>query len=90
MGYYAQVENGTVVNVIVADSDFISSGAVGDPVNWIETDFPTNTNLIPLFRKNYANIGYTYDSERDAFIPPKPGDNYVLNELTCRWDPTEE
>lgn len=39
------------------------------------------------FRKNYAGIGYTYDSERDAFIPPKPYPSWTLNEQTCRWDP---
>jgi hypothetical protein len=38
------------------------------------------------FRKNYAGIGYTYDEERDAFIPPKPYDSWVLNEDTCLWD----
>jgi hypothetical protein len=38
------------------------------------------------FRKNYAGIGYTYDSGRDAFIPPKPFDSWVLNESTCLWD----
>ena len=38
-------------------------------------------------RKNYAGIGYTYDRERDAFIPPKPYDSWVLNEDTCLWDP---
>jgi hypothetical protein len=37
-------------------------------------------------RKNYAGIGYTYDSERDAFIPPKPYNSWVLNEDTCLWD----
>lgn len=37
------------------------------------------------FRKNYAGIGFTYDSERDAFIPPKPYDSWVLNEETCLW-----
>lgn len=37
------------------------------------------------FRKNFASIGYTYDSERDAFIPPKPFDSWVLNEETCQW-----
>jgi hypothetical protein len=37
-------------------------------------------------RKNYAGIGYTYDSERDAFIPPKPFPSWVLVEETCRWD----
>lgn len=37
------------------------------------------------FRKNYAGIGYTYDSQRDAFIPPKPFDSWVLDEETCLW-----
>jgi hypothetical protein len=37
-------------------------------------------------RKNYAGIGYTYDSERDAFIPPKPYVSWLLNENTCLWD----
>lgn len=38
-------------------------------------------------RKNYAGIGYSYDSERDAFIPPKPFPSWVLVEETCRWAP---
>jgi hypothetical protein len=38
------------------------------------------------FRKNYAGIGHTYDSERDAFIPPKVFNSWVLNETTCLWD----
>lgn len=38
------------------------------------------------FRKNYAGIGYTYDEQRDAFIPPKPFNSWVLNETTCLWD----
>lgn len=38
------------------------------------------------FRKNYAGIGYSYDSERDAFIPPKPFDSWVLNEDSCLWE----
>jgi hypothetical protein len=39
------------------------------------------------FRKNYAGIGYTYDQSRDAFIPPKPFNSWVLNDTTCLWDP---
>jgi hypothetical protein len=39
------------------------------------------------YRKNYAGIGYTYDEERDAFIPPKPYDSWVLNEDNAVWDP---
>lgn len=38
------------------------------------------------YRKNYAGIGYTYDEQRDAFIPPKPFNSWVLNETTCLWD----
>ena len=38
------------------------------------------------FRKNYAGLGYTYDANRDAFIPPKPYNSWVLNETTCLWD----
>jgi hypothetical protein len=38
------------------------------------------------FRKNYAGLGYTYDAERDAFIPPKPFDSWVLDEETCQWE----
>lgn len=39
------------------------------------------------FRKNYAGIGYSYDASRDAFIPPKEYNSWVLNEETCNWDP---
>ena len=47
------------------------------------------------FRKNYAGIGYTYDEDRDAFIPPKPFNSWILNEQTCLWEapvamPTEQ
>ena len=38
------------------------------------------------FRKNYAAVGYTYDQQRDAFIPPKPYDSWALNEDTCNWE----
>ena len=37
------------------------------------------------FRKNYAGIGYTYDSQRDAFIPPQPFPSWVMSEETCLW-----
>lgn len=40
-------------------------------------------------RKNFAGIGYTYDADRDAFIPPKPDSNYTLNEETCLWELNE-
>lgn len=50
-----------------------------------ETNSPSADQSKAL-RKNYAGIGFTYDSDRDAFIPPKPFDSWVLNEETCLWD----
>jgi hypothetical protein len=50
-----------------------------------ETGEPSEDQSKAL-RKNYAGIGYTYDEERDAFIPPKPYNSWVLNEDTCLWD----
>jgi len=58
---------------------------------WIRTSYNTRGGEHTLggtpFRKNYAGIGYTYDEDRDAFIPPKPYASWALNESTCQWDP---
>ena len=58
---------------------------------WKRTSYSTYGNVHAYggkpFRKNYAGIGYTYDYERDAFIPPKPYDSWTLNEDTCLWNP---
>ena len=48
--------------------------------HWIQTSYNGN------YRKNFAGIGYKYDQERDAFIPPKPFNKWVLNEETCIWE----
>ncbi len=92
MAHFAQIdENNIVTNVIVAEQDFIDSGAVGDPSNWIQTSYNTQGGIHKLggtpLRKNYAGIGYTYDSQRDAFIPPKPFDSWLLDEDSCNWEP---
>ena len=50
------------------------------------TDGEPSDDQTKAFRKNYAGIGFTYDEERDAFIPPKPFESWVLNEDTCLWD----
>ena len=47
---------------------------------WKQTSYNNN------FRKNHASIGYTYDEDRDAFIPPKTFNSWVLNEETCLWE----
>lgn len=81
MSHFAQLdENNIVLQVIVAEQPFIDSGALGDPRRWVQTSY--NSRI----RKNYAGIGFTYDPVRDAFIPPKPFDSWVLNETTCQWE----
>ena len=52
-----------------------------DPVTGQPSD-----NQNKAFRKNYAGLGYTYDYDRDAFIPPKPFNSWVLNETSCLWE----
>ncbi len=87
MSHFAQVENGIVTQVIVAEQDVIDSGLFG--TGWIQTSFNTYGGQHPEgrpMRKNYAGIGFTYDSGRDAFIPPKPFASWLLNETTCQWD----
>jgi len=91
MSHFAKVENGIVTKVIVAEQDFIDSGVVGDPADWIQTSYNTRDGVHILggtpLRKNYASKGYSYDSVRDAFIPPKPIEgNWILNEDTCQWE----
>ena len=92
MAHFAQIdESNVVVRVIVAEQDFIDSGVVGNPSKWIQTSYNTQGGVHILggtpLRKNYAGPGYTYDSQRDAFIPPKPFDSWTLNEETCLWIP---
>lgn len=73
MSYFAEIENGIVQKVIVADREFIDSGIVGDPSRWVET-FTDNS-----LRVRYAGIGYEYHKTIDAFIPPKQFDSWSLN-----------
>ena len=76
MSIFAKIENGVVVQVIVAEQGFIDTL----PGYWVQTSY-TGAE-----RKNYAGIGYYYDPIRDAFIPPIPGPEYVLNEETGQWE----
>lgn len=91
MAHFAKIENDTVVNVIVAEQQYI------DQIDgeWIQTSYNTragvhygqdgNPDGVEALRKNYASIGFTYDRVRDAFIAPKPSNLYVLNENQCVW-----
>lgn len=105
MAHFAQLDdNNVVVQVIVVDNaELLDSNDVeqeaigitfctnlfGADTRWKQTSY--NGNI----RKNYAGIGFTYDSTRDAFIAPQPYASWVLNETTCQWEapvayPTDE
>lgn len=90
MAHFALVNaQGIVEQVIVAEQNVIDSGLFGNPSSWVQTSYNTRGGQHPEgrpLRKNYAGIGFTYDAQRDAFIPPKPFDSWTLNEDTCRWE----
>lgn len=88
MAHFAKIENNIVTQVIVADTKEWCESALGG--KWLQTSYNTqggvHVNGGEPLRKNYAGIGYTYDKERDAFIPPQPFPSWTLNEETCLWD----
>ena len=81
MAHFAKIDsNNIVTEVLVAEQDFINSGQVGGSFLWVQTSYNNN------FRKNFAGIGYTYDSTRDAFYASQPYPSWTLNETTCQWE----
>lgn len=89
MAHFAKVNNGIVEQVIVAEQEFFDTFVDTSPGQWIQTSYNTYGGQHPEgrpLRKNYAGIGYTYDSVRDAFIAPKPYASWTLNEDTCLWE----
>jgi hypothetical protein len=100
MAHYAKVNNTIVERVIVAEADFFDTFVDSSPGEWIQTSYNTiegvhyqpnsrdpSEDQSKAFRKNYAGVGYVFDTERDAFIPPKVYNSWTLNEDTCQWDP---
>ena len=97
MAHFAQLdENKIVIRVIVVHNNELIDGdgnenefrgvqfcrsLYGDDNVWVQTSYNGN------FRKNYAGAGFVYDEQRDAFIPQKPFNSWILNEDTCRWMP---
>jgi hypothetical protein len=90
----------SVVNEVIKDSNGVEQESIG--IQFLKTLYnepnaickQTSYNTVGgvhllggvPFRKNHAAIGYTYDSNRDAFIPQKPYNSWILNESTCNWD----
>jgi hypothetical protein len=95
MAHFAELnENNQVINVIViGNNDCLDTNGnesesvgisfckslLGEDTHWVQTSY--NASI----RKHYAGIGYTYDAVRDAFIPPKPYNSWILVEETCQW-----
>lgn len=88
MSHYAQVEQGLVTRVIVAEAEVLETGLWGE--GYVQTSYNTHGGIHahgkPPLRKNFAGIGYTYDRVRDAFIPPQTYPSWVLNDVTCLWE----
>jgi hypothetical protein len=96
MAYFAKLGKGNIVenvisinNSVITDANGVEQEQLGvDFINklyntrdvWKQTSYNNN------FRKNFAGIGYQYDQTRNAFIPPKPFNSWVLNESTCLWE----
>lgn len=102
MAHWAKInENSVVVDVTVGNNDEPDEGYQWLVENlggvWVKTSYNTSRGVYYIdgvpsedqtkaFRKNYAGIGYTYDEVRDAFIPPKPFNSWILNEESCIWE----
>lgn len=90
MASFAKIdENNIVTQIITCDEDVAK--LLPDSHAWIQTSRNTVAGVhlqggTPL-RMNYATIGSFYDKQRDAFIPPKPHDSFVLDDSTCQWIP---
>ena len=92
------IEVVSVVNEVLKDSSGIEREELGIqflneltgwPI-WKQTSYNTHNGIHDNggtpFRKNHAGIGFTYDEDRDAFIPKKPYNSWILNEQTCNWE----
>ena len=93
MAHFAELDDNNVVlrvtvinNDVIKDENGVEQEAFGLEHlthlggRWVQTSYNNN------FRKNYAGIGYSYDPVRDAFIPPKQFESWILNEETCLWE----
>jgi hypothetical protein len=96
MAYFAKLGTGNIVENVISINNAVITDANGVEQEQLGNDFINKlyntrdvwkqTSYNKTFRKNYAGIGYTYDETRDAFIPPKPFNSWILNEDTCNWE----
>lgn len=93
MAHFAQLDENNVVTqvIVVHNNELMDNGQESEAkgIAFCQSLFGGNwkqTSYNGSMRKNYAGIGYTYDFGRDAFIPPKPFNSWLLNETTCLWE----
>ena len=99
MAHFARIDDTNIVRqvIVVSDADSATEedgqaflASIGLAGTWVQTSYNTNGAVHALggipFRYNYAGVGYTYDADREAFIPPKPYDSWVLVDETCLWE----
>lgn len=95
MAHFAEIDKkNKVIRVLVTDNNKPNEGhdwlIARFGGTWIKTSYNTQGGVHlqggEALRKNFAGVGYTYDTDRDAFIPLKPFESWVLNEDTCLWD----
>ena len=95
MAHWAELDGDNVVLRVLVGSNSDSDEGYQWLIDnlggtWVKTSYNTQGGVHSLggtpLRKNYAGIGYTYDSVRDAFIPQKPFNSWVLNESSCLWE----
>jgi len=89
MAHYAFLDENNIVTEVIVGIDETELIEGKDPETWygeFRGQTCKRTSYNNNIRFNYAGIGFTYDPDRDAFIPPKPFESWVLNEETCRWD----
>ena len=90
MAHYAKVNNGIVVQVIVAEPEFFDTFVDSSAGTWLQTSYNTHGGVHALggtpLRKNYAGMGFTYDAARDAFYAPQPYPSWTLNDATYLWE----
>jgi hypothetical protein len=97
MSHFAEIKDGIVQRVLSVEKEYVDSGRLGDPSNWIQTSYNTRGGIhyapnssdadggTPL-RKNYAGKGMIYDEARDAFYYHQPYPSWTLDEATCQWE----
>tara|TARA_R110000772_G_scaffold247926_1_gene361861 strand:- start:46 stop:399 length:354 start_codon:yes stop_codon:yes gene_type:complete len=95
MAHFAKLDKSNIVLFVEVVNNDVITNANGDEQEQLGIDFLTNlygsgwykqTSYNKTFRKNFAGVGFTYSKTRDAFIPPKQYESWILNEDTCLWE----